>query len=86
MITVIKNNVNLTTCIKVTKELSPSVFNNIVNDKPMEFLWHSVAYYVLFYIFLVTSEPDFRIIEVCKLHRLISLRKIRDRRTIENSH
>jgi hypothetical protein len=52
MIHVIKNNTNFITCVKVTKELSPSVFNNIVSDKPMELLWHSVAYDVLFYIFL----------------------------------
>ena len=56
MITVIKNNINLITCVKVTKELSPSVFSNIVNDKRMEFLWHSVAYDVLFYMFLVLLQ------------------------------
>jgi hypothetical protein len=57
MIPVIKNNTNLITCIKVTKELSPSVFNNIVSEKPMELLWHSVAYDVLLLLLqILTSE------------------------------
>jgi len=56
IITVIKNNTNFITCVKVTKDLTPSVFNDIVSDKPMKLLWHSVAYDVLFYIFIALLQ------------------------------